>query len=155
MTRVMLMFSNLQHAFGQSTLFSVVWESTALRESTVVRIGFLYWQQRIKCSQCLYHRKMLTGEGLGGQKRSETLLTDLLGKSRLNRPLHEWHSHLSSEGYKNPREQLPAEMVGDCLPKMGPWDQLCNSAGFELSSCQSFLGHQQCSDLEKEVGSIA
>lgn len=155
MTRVMLMFSNLQHAFSQSTLFSVVVESTAWRESTVVRIGFPYWQQWIKCSQCLYHRKMPTGEGLGGQKRSETLLTDLLGKSCLNRPLHEWHSRLSSEGYRIPREQLPAEMVGDCLPKMGPWDRLCNSAGFELFSCPSLLGHQQLSDLEKEVESIA
>lgn len=43
---------------------SVVLESTALRESTVVRTGFSYQQQHIKCSQCLDHRKMLTEEDL-------------------------------------------------------------------------------------------
>lgn len=70
-SRVMLISSNLQHAFSQN--ISSLWflESTALREITEVRIEFLYQKQHVKRSQCLYHRKSLTEQIWEGRRGQE------------------------------------------------------------------------------------
>lgn len=81
----------------------------ALRESIEVRIEFPYLQQHIKWSQCLSHRKSLTGEDLGRKKRSGVLLNYLFGKKNLHQPLHKWHRRQSCEGHKIQNE-LPGDM---------------------------------------------
>ena len=103
------MSSTLQHAVSQSRPPSVVLESTALRESIMVRIEFPYQWQHIKWSQCLYSRKKVGWRRSGREKRSEVLLTYLFGKNDLSQHFHEWRCHLSCEGYKI-KNELPVEM---------------------------------------------